>query len=86
VRLFRTLRKLSSWNINPKHALAMSRHFLIPYFGRMAALAWARLILGCFRDALLPDFNPLLALALSSIPLATWEDRIQKPEKWVPGF
>ena len=47
----RALRTLSSWNVNPKHELAMNRHILVSHFGHVAALAWARLILGRFRDA-----------------------------------
>ena len=50
----RALRAISSWNINPKHALAMNRHILVSRFGHLAALVWARLILGRFRDAVLP--------------------------------
>ena len=53
----RALRTLSSWNVNPKHALAMNRHILVSHFGHVAA----RLILGRFRDAVLPDFQPFLA-------------------------
>ena len=51
----RALRAISSWNINPKHALAINRHILVTRFGHLAALVWARLILGRFRDAVLPD-------------------------------
>ena len=54
----RALRTVSSWNINPKHALAMNHHIMASHFGHAAALTWARLILGRFRDAILPDFQP----------------------------
>ena len=50
--------KVNSWNVKPKHALAMNRHILVSHFGHMAALAWARLTLSHFRDAVLPDFQP----------------------------
>jgi hypothetical protein len=53
----RALRAINSWNINPKHALAMNRHILITRFGHLAALAWARLILSRFRDSVLPNFS-----------------------------
>ena len=42
---------------SPKHALAMNRHILISHFGHLASLVWAKLILGRFRDAVLPDFS-----------------------------
>ena len=32
----------------------MNRHILVSRFGHLAALVWARLILGRFRDAVLP--------------------------------
>ena len=53
----RALRAINSWNINPKHALAINRHILITRFGHLAALAWARLILNRFRDSVLPIFS-----------------------------
>ena len=65
----RALRTLSSWNINPKHALAMNHHILVSHFGHVAALAWARLILSAvFVELCCLIFNPLLAQALSSTP------------------
>jgi len=36
----------------------MNRHTLVSHYGHAAALAWARLILGRFRDAVLHDFQP----------------------------
>ena len=48
----RALRAISSWNIDPKHALVINRHILVTRFGYLAALVWARLILGRFLDAL----------------------------------
>ena len=53
----RALRAINSWNISPKHALAVNRHILITRFGHLAALAWARLILSRFRDSVLPNFT-----------------------------
>ena len=53
----RSLKAIYSWDINPKHALKMNRHILVPLFGHLASLAWAKLILGRFRDAVLPDFS-----------------------------
>jgi hypothetical protein len=53
----RAHRAINSWNISPKHALAVNRHILITRFGHLAALAWARLILRRFRDSVLPDFT-----------------------------
>jgi hypothetical protein len=41
----------------PGHALAMNRHILVSNFGHLASLLWAKLILGRFRDAVLPDFS-----------------------------
>ena len=52
----RALKAIHSWNISPKHALAMNRHILVSHFGHLASLVWAKLILGRFRDAVLPDF------------------------------
>ena len=46
-----------SWYISPKHALSMNRHILVSHFGHLASLVWAKLILGRFRDAVLPDFS-----------------------------
>ena len=40
------------------HWQAMNRHILVSHFGHVASLAWARMILGRFRDAVLPDFRP----------------------------
>ena len=51
----RALRKISSWNISSKHALAINRHILVSRFGHLASLMWARLILGRSRDAVLLD-------------------------------
>jgi hypothetical protein len=48
---------INSWNISPKHALAINRHILVSHFGHLASLVWAKLILGRFRDAVLPDFS-----------------------------
>ena len=42
--------KLYSWNVSPKHALAMNRHILVSHFVN----------LGRFRDAVLPDFLDFL--------------------------
>ena len=53
----RALKAINSWNISPKHALAMNRHILVSHFGHLASLVWAKLILGRFRDAVLPDFS-----------------------------
>ena len=35
----------------------MNRHILVSHFGHLAFLVWAKLILGRFRDAVLPDFS-----------------------------
>jgi len=35
----------------------MKRHILVSHFGLLASLVWAKLILGRFRDAVLPDFS-----------------------------
>ena len=53
----RALKAINSWYISPKHALAMNRHMLVPHFGHLVSLVWAKLILGRFRDAVLPDFS-----------------------------
>jgi hypothetical protein len=53
----RALRTISNWNVSPKHALAINRHILVSRFGHLASLMWARLILGRFRDAVLPDLH-----------------------------
>jgi hypothetical protein len=53
----RALKAINSWYISPKHALAMNRHILVSHFGHLASLVWAKLILGRFRDAVLPDFS-----------------------------
>ena len=57
----RALKAINSWYISPKHAWAMNRHFLVSHFGHFASLVWAmiqaKLILGRFRDAVLPDFS-----------------------------
>ena len=54
----RALKTMNSWNISPKHALAMNRHILVSHFGHLTSLVvWAKLILGRFRDAVLPDFS-----------------------------
>ena len=47
----RALGTISSWNISPKHALAINRHILVSRFCHLASLIWACLILGRFRDA-----------------------------------
>ena len=56
----RALKAINSWYISPKHALAMNRHILVSHFGHLASLVWAKLILGRFRDAVLPDFLDFL--------------------------
>ncbi len=56
----RALKAIYSWNISPKHALAMNRHILVSHFGHLASLVWAKLILGRFRDDVLPDFLDFL--------------------------
>ncbi len=38
----------------------MNRHILVSHFGQLASLVWAKLILGRFRDAVLPDFLDFL--------------------------
>ena len=53
----RALKAIYSWNISPKHALAINRHILLSHFGHLASLVWAKLILGRFRDAVLPEFH-----------------------------
>ena len=53
----RALKAIYSWYISPKHALAMNRHILVSHFGHLVSLVWAKLILGRFRDAVLPDFS-----------------------------
>ena len=53
----RALKAINSWNISPKHALVINRHILVSHFGHLASLVWAELILGRFRDAVLPDFS-----------------------------
>ena len=53
----RALKAIYSWNISPMHALTMNRHILVSHFGHLASLVWAKLILGRFRDAVLPDFS-----------------------------
>ena len=58
---------VNSWYISPKHALAMSRHIVVSHFGHLASLVWAKLILGRFRDAILPDFSRFLLLCLLRI-------------------
>jgi hypothetical protein len=35
----------------------MNRHILVSHFGHLASLVGAKLILGRFRDAVLPDFS-----------------------------
>ncbi len=62
----RGLKAIYRWKISPKHALAMNRHILISHFGRLASLVWAKLILGRFRDAMLPGF--------SRFPAGSWSD------------
>ena len=32
----RALRTISSWNVSPKHALAINRHILVSRFGHLA--------------------------------------------------
>ena len=53
----RALKAIKSWNLSPKHALAMNRHILVSKFGHLASLVWAKLILGRFRDTVFPDFS-----------------------------
>jgi hypothetical protein len=67
----RALRAIQSWNISPKHALAINRHSLITRFGHLAALMLARLILSRFRVAVLPDstFTSADSGAYFSMPL-----------------
>ena len=55
LRRVRALRTISIWNVSPKHALAINRHILVSRFSHLHSLMWARLILGCFHDAVLPD-------------------------------
>ena len=55
--LARALKAINSWYNSPKHALAMNRHILLSHFGHLASLVWEKLILGRFRDAVLPDFS-----------------------------
>ena len=63
----RALKAIYSWNISPKRALAMSRRILISHVGHLAYFVWATLILGRFRDAVLPDFlDFLLVLTITS--------------------
>ena len=57
----RALKAIYNWIISPMHALAMNRHILVSHFGDSASLVWAKLILGRFRDAILPDFSRLPA-------------------------
>ena len=45
--------------LTQKHALAINRDILVSHFGHSASLMWARLILGRFRDAVLPDSHSL---------------------------
>ena len=47
----RALKAIYSWNISPKHVLAINRHILASHFGHLASLVWAELIQGHFRDA-----------------------------------
>ena len=56
-RRARALKAINSWNLSPTHALAMNRHILGSHFGHLASLVWAKLILGRFPDAVLPDFS-----------------------------
>ena len=53
----RALKAINSWYISPKHTLSMNQHILVSHFGDLASLVWAKLILGRFRDAVLPDFS-----------------------------
>ena len=41
----RALKAINSWNIRPKHALAMNRHIVVSHFDDLASLVWAKLIL-----------------------------------------
>ena len=50
----RALKAINSWNISPKHALAINRHILVSHFGHLASLVWAKLTLGRFLDAVFP--------------------------------
>ena len=56
----RALKAIHSWNISPKHALAMNRHILVTHVGPLASSVWAKLILGRFRDAVFPIFLDFL--------------------------
>ena len=40
-----------------RHEKYIFRHILVSHFGHLASLVWAKLILGRFRDAVLPDFS-----------------------------
>ena len=53
----RALKAIYNWNIYPKLALAIDRHFLVYHFDHLANMMWAKLILRRFRDAMLPDFS-----------------------------
>ena len=46
----------------------MNRHILVSHFGHLASLVWAKLILGRFRDAVLPDFSAITLTRFSLIP------------------
>jgi hypothetical protein len=63
----RALKAINSWNISPKHALTMKRHSLVSHFGHLASLVWAKLILGRFRDDVLPDFLDFLLVLTITI-------------------
>ena len=52
----RALEAINSWNISPKHVGNEPAYFDISYC-HLASLVWAKLILGRFRDAVLPDFS-----------------------------
>jgi hypothetical protein len=53
----RALKAINSWYISPKHALTINRHILISHFGHLASLVWAKMVLGRFLHAVLPDFS-----------------------------
>ena len=52
----RALKAIYSWNIDafPGNEPA---HILVSHFGHLASLVWAKLILGRFPNAVLPDFS-----------------------------
>ena len=63
----RALKAIHRWNVSPKHALAINRHILVSHFGHLASLVWAKLILGRFRVAVLPDFLDFLLVQTTTL-------------------